>query len=129
MKYLLDTQTVIWSLDDNARLSKAAREVIDNETNEIAVTIVSLWEIAIKRSLKKLDFKPALDQIQRQIRASQVALLPITIEHLDTLEALQYVANHRDPFDRLIISQAKTENLTIITSDPQFANYPVDILW
>ncbi len=129
MKYLLDTQAVIWSLEDDPRLSKQARNAIDHEDNEITITIVSLWEIAIKRGVGKLNFKPTLDDIIKQTEVSEFNFLNLTVEHLKTLEELAYVDNHRDPFDRLIISQAQTENLIIITTDPQFKNYSINTLW
>ena len=129
MKYLLDTQAVIWSLEDDSRLSELARNAIDHEDNEIAITIVSLWEITIKRGIGKLDFTPTLDDIVTQTKASGFIFLNLTVDHLKTLEGLAYVDNHRDPFDRLIISQAQTENLIAITSDPQFKNYPISTLW
>lgn len=129
MKYLLDTQAVIWSLEDDSRLSEQARNAIDHEDNEITITIVSLWEIAIKRGIGKLDFTPTLDDIVTQTEASGFNFLNLTVEHLKTLEGLAYVDNHRDPFDRLIISQAQTENLIAITSDPQFESYPINTLW
>lgn len=129
MNYLLDTQIVIWSLDDDPRLSKAVRDVIEDTHNTTSITVVSLWEIAIKRSLNKLEFSTDLNNIRNQVTEKQVNLLPITVDHLEAVETLAYQGKHRDPFDQLIISQAIVENLTLISSDPHFKNYPVKLFW
>ena len=129
MNYLLDTQIVIWSLDDDPRLPKAVRDIIEDTYNTTSITVVSLWEIAIKRSLNKLKFSTDLSNIINQVTAKQVSLLPITVNRLEALETLAYQGKHRDPFDRLIISQAMVENLTLILSDPHFKNYPVKLFW
>ena len=129
MDYLLDTQIVIWSLDDDPRLPKAVRDIIEDTYNTTSITVVSLWEIAIKRSLNKLKFSTDLSNIINQVTAKQVSLLSITVDHLEAVETLAYQGKHRDPFDRLIISQAMVENLTLISSDPHFKNYPVKLFW
>lgn len=129
MNYLLDTQAVIWSLDDDPRLSQAAKDAIENTQNTVSITIVSLWEIAIKRSIGKLKLTASLKDIQNLVSSKVVNILPLTVAHLETLEDLAYQEKHRDPFDRLIISQAITENLTVISSDTHFKDYPVQTLW
>ena len=129
MDYLLDTQAIIWSLDDDPRLSQAAKDVIEDTNNTIYITIVSLWEIAIKRSIGKLTLTASLKDIQNLVASKEVSLLPLTVSHLETVESLPYQEKHRDPFDRLIISQAITENLILISSDTHFKNYPVQTLW
>ena len=129
MDYLLDTQAIIWTLEDNPQLPESVKDAIEDTQNTIAITIVSLWEIAIKRGINKLKLKAELAEIQEQVASKQVTILPITIEHLTTLESLEYRENHKDPFDRLIISQAMTENLTLITNDPHFSKYPVKVFW
>ena len=129
MKYLLDTQVVIWALDDDPRLPQAILDIIEDSQNTIFVTMVSLWEIAIKRSINKLDLSTSLRDIQNQVMSKQVNMLSITLDHLEAVEALVYQGKHRDPFDRLIISQAITENMVLISSDPHFKHYSVDIFW
>ena len=129
MNYLLDTQVVIWSLDDDPRLSPAAKDAIENIQNTVSITIVSLWEIALKRSIGKLELSANLKDIQNLVSSKSVSILPITVAHLETLEALAHQEKHRDPFDRLILSQAITENLTLISSDTHFKDYPVQVLW
>ena len=129
MKYLLDTQVVIWALENNPKLSKTLKQTINDSAHDIFMTVVSLWEIAIKRSIGKLDLNYELEDIQSQITHVQVKILPITMKHLIAVESLKFVGKHRDPFDRLMISQAIVEEMTLISSDPQFKNYSVELLW
>ena len=129
MNYLLDTQALIWVLEDNPLLPHPVQDSIEDTSNNIFITIVSLWEIAIKRSIKKLKLKVELGDIQHEVINKKVNILPINIHHLTTLESLAFREGHKDPFDRLIISQAITEDLTIITNDSYFANYPVNVHW
>lgn len=129
MDYLLDTQAVIWALENNSQLPKSIRETIDDPDNRITITIVSLWEIAIKRSINKLELNYDLEDIQDQITNKQITILPITVEHLTRVERMDFVAKHKDPFDRLIISQAIVEDMVLISNDPHFKNYPVRVLW
>lgn len=129
MNYLLDTHVLIWSLDDDPRLSQAAKDAIEDTQNTVSITVVSLWEIAIKRSLGKLELTASLQDIQNLVSSKAVSILPISVAHLEMLETLVYQQKHRDPFDRLIISQAISENLTLISSDTHFKDYPVQVLW
>lgn len=129
MTYLLDTQVVIWALENNSQLPKSVKQTIDDSGHTIFITVVSLQEIAIKRSIRKLELNYELEDIQSQITQRKVKILPITVGHLTAVESLKFVGKHRDPFDRLIISQAIVEEMTLISSDPQFKNYPVELLW
>ena len=104
MTYLLDTQVVIWVLENNPQLPKSIKKIIDDPEHNIFITIVSLWEIAIKRSIGKLELNYKLEDIQSQVTHQQVKTLPITVKHLTAVESLEFVGKHRDPFDRLIIS-------------------------
>lgn len=129
MTYLLDTQVVIWVLENNPQLPKSIKKIIDDPEHNIFITIVSLWEIIIKRSIGKLELNYKLEDIQSQVTHQQVKTLPITVKHLTAVESLEFVGKHRDPFDRLIISQAIEKNMILISSDPQFKYYPVKLLW
>lgn len=124
MRLLLDANAFLWWVTDSTRLSATAREAIADDQNVVLMGVGSLWELAIKRSLGKLDFP---HDFQTVLRNEAFELLPITYDHLHALEALPL--QHRDPFDRLIIAQAITENLTIVTSDQKFALYDVRVLW
>ncbi len=109
------------------QLSKAALEIVYNEQNQIYVSIVSLWEIAIKSSIGKLEIKNSMKEIAEICQEDQIELLAINPLHLDQIENLPQI--HGDPFDRLIISQALTENLTIITRDSIIPKYSVNTIW
>src|ERR1700749_2053840 len=124
MRLLLDANAFLWWVTDSTRLSNTARIAIADDQNTILMGVGSLWELAIKRSLGKLDFP---HDFQTVLRNEAFELLPITYEHLNTLEALPL--RHRDPFDRLVIAQAIADNLTIITSDQKFALYDTRVLW
>jgi PIN domain nuclease of toxin-antitoxin system len=129
MDYLLDTQVVIWFINGDERVPTSVRYEVSNPKNTVSITIVSLWEIAIKRSINKLTLSTNLQNIQSGIVSRHISVLPITVNHLEAVETLAYQGKHRDPFDRLIISQAMVENLTLISSDPHFKNYPVKLFW
>ena len=129
MNYLLDTQAVIWFIDGDERVPLPVREAVHDPNNVVSITMVSLWEIAIKRSINKLELATGLQDVQDKLLSRQVSMLPITVDHLEAVEALEYQGKHRDPFDRLIISQAIVEDMTLISNDPHFKHYPVKILW
>lgn len=104
MNLLLDTHAVIWFLNGDNRMSKKAIRLIQNIENKSFVSAASIWEITIKSSIGKLDIKGDLDDIRSQFIQNGFELLPISFEHLGILHKLEF--KHRDPFDRLIISQA-----------------------
>lgn len=124
MRYLLDTQMVIWSTHDVDVLPKKAKDIIADPKNELYVSYASLWEITIKQSLKKLTLKGSFyDDMQKQ---NDAQLLPISTHHLQTLLTLPH--HHKDPFDRLLIAQAIAEKLTLLTSDKQLRAYKTKII-
>ncbi|MGB3850485.1 MAG: type II toxin-antitoxin system VapC family toxin [Tunicatimonas sp.] len=127
MRCLLDTQAIIWMLENDPKLSKGASLVIKDAQNELYASIVSLWEMTIKRSLGKLNIRPSLDDVQLELRRIQIPILPIEMSHLKKLQGLAY--HHKDPFDRLLISQALAESLTLISSDGEFKKYAIKVLW
>ena len=129
MNYLLDTSPYIWLIDNDPRLSATAKAIIEDSNNQIYISVVSFWEIVIKRSLGKLDFDSTLSQMYQDIRTLDITLLPIQQTHLEALEVLGYQSNHKDPFDRLIISQAVADELSIISGDGKFPMYQVGLVW
>jgi PIN domain nuclease of toxin-antitoxin system len=120
MSYLLDTHTFIWWIEDNLSLSYQSKQIISNPNNLIFVSAVNTWEITIKKSLGKLNVPGNLEEIILQCGFD---ILPITIKHTLSIEHLDKY--HDDPFDRLLISQAIIENLTIITRDEKIIKYKV----
>ena len=127
MGYILDTNALIFYLYNPERLSKAAVDIVHNEDNQIYVSIVSLWEIAIKSSIGKLEIKNSMEEIAGICLKYKIELVAINPRHLDQIANLSQI--HGDPFDRLIISQAITENLTIVTSDSIIPKYDANTIW
>lgn len=124
--YLLDTNALLFFLYDSGKLSPKASEIIYHN-NKISVSIVSLWEIAIKSSIGKLKIKSSISKIVEICENERLDILSIKPVHLDEIGRLPAI--HGDPFDRLIISQAIVENLVIITKDGTIPLYDVKVLW
>lgn len=127
MKYLLDTNALLWAMEKSPALSEKASSTIADGGNDIYVSIVSLWEIAIKLSIGKLDLTQTLDDIIEEMAVQDYKILPISIEAVRLVRTLPY--HHRDPFDRAIIAQGRTDDLRIITSDEKFDDYDVERTW
>jgi PIN domain nuclease of toxin-antitoxin system len=127
MGYILDTNALIFYLYNPEQLSKAALNIVSNANNRLCVSIASLWEIAIKSSIGKLEIKNSIEEIVGICFKNKIELLAINPPHLDQIANLPPV--HGDPFDRLIISQALVENLAIVTRDSIIPKYDVRIVW
>ncbi|MEM9830957.1 MAG: type II toxin-antitoxin system VapC family toxin [Bacteroidota bacterium] len=127
MNYLLDTNALLWAMEKSPALTKKAQEVIVDLNNSIYVSIVSLWEIAIKLSIGKLELTKSMDDLIEGIDIQGYTLLPISVDTVKIIENLPF--HHRDPFDRLLIAQAKVDDLTIITSDDKFEGYDIKRYW
>lgn len=123
MKLLLDANAFIWAYARPTELSSAARRALTDVANDRLVSMASLWEIAIKMSIGKLDFAENLAQALDDIAATS---LPITLVHVARVRSLPF--HHRDPFDRMMIAQAMEEGLTIVTRDRRVAAYGVPVL-
>ena len=127
MNLLLDTHALIWFINGDNQLPEKSIKLIKKLDNKCFVSIVSIWEIAIKLSLGKLDLHGGFDEISRILRRYEIELLPITFEHIQTLISLDY--HHRDPFDRIIISQGLVEKFVVVTKDENFPKYNIKIVW
>ena len=128
MKYLIDTHTLLWIVTKDQKLSEKAKKLYLNTENLIFFSLASVWEIVIKISLKKLVIEESLkDFIQSQIKGNDIKILNIEIKHILSLENLPYY--HRDPFDRLIISQSMNENIPVLGSDKVYDLYPIKRIW
>lgn len=125
--YLLDTNALLYFLYDSQKLSKKASEIIYSNDEKICISIVSMWEIAIKSSIGKLEIKSSISKISETCEKEQFDILSIKPFHLDKIRELPSI--HGDPFDLLIIAQAITENLIIITKDGTIPQYHVKVLW
>jgi PIN domain nuclease of toxin-antitoxin system len=123
-RMLVDTHALLWWLDDAPTLSPAAREAIADPGNEPLVSTASVWEIAIKRSLGKLE---APDDLLAHIGDAGFAWLAVGAEHAWAIRELP--PHHRDPFDRLLVTQALVERIPIVTRDERIAAYGVETRW
>lgn len=124
-RLLLDTNVVVWLLlGDRESVSAEAVEVLADERNAVSVSAVSVWEIAIKRSLGKLLIE---DGWARALTRLGFDPMPVTAEHAEHVEHLPW--HHRDPFDRLLIAQASLENSALISADERLSAYDVELLW
>lgn len=127
MRLLLDTQIFLWSLGQVARLPPVAREAIEAVDNAVLVSAVVIWEIAIKASVGRLELAAVdLRRLPRLIETSGFAELPVLARHAAGVQALPW--HHRDPFDRLLVAQARDEGLTLVTVDPAMRAYDVAVL-
>ena len=124
--YLLDTHALLWYLRDSQEISPLARTTIDN-ADYVAVSVASLWELAIKRSVGKLQMEIGPAAIESLCREHDIAVFPIGIDALEIVQELPKI--HGDPFDRLIVATAQAKGLTIITRDLTIPKYPVKTLW
>ncbi|ETR69454.1 MAG: PilT protein-like protein [Candidatus Magnetoglobus multicellularis str. Araruama] len=128
MRALLDTNSFLWFISGNEKLSIKARNFIEDFENELVLSIASLWEIAIKVSIGKLQLLKHFDiLIPEKIEENEIEILNLELNHFSTMMKLPF--HHRDPFDRIIIAQSITENISVITSDGIFEDYLVKVIW
>ncbi len=123
MEYLLDTHIALWWLSEPEKLAKKAIKVIEDRENHLFVSCVSFWEMAIKQSIGRLTV-PA--SVIETLNADSIETLPLIAE--DALAIADLPMLHQDPFDRMLVVQAKRHNLTLVTHDKKLADYPVSIL-
>jgi PIN domain nuclease of toxin-antitoxin system len=127
MKVLLDTQIFVWLDSEPEKLSPQSKNVLEEPENQIYLSVVSIWELQIKSQLGKLTLERSLKSIlESQQEINGLEILSIETTHIFALENLPY--HHKDPFDRLLISQAKTENLSLLTADHIFSKYEVELI-
>jgi len=127
MKILLDTHTFLWFLSGDFELSKQAKALIENSKNEKYISIASFWEMSIKNSLGKLTLDIPFSELKTEVMKNSFQILPITFEDTLLLSTLPF--HHSDPFDRIIISQAKRNNLALVSRDSNFNLYDINLLW
>ncbi len=123
MRLLLDTHALLWWLANDPGLKPAARDAIADASSEVFVSAASAWEISIKKALGKLE-APA--DLERQLELSHFEPMSITVSHAYAAGALPQ--HHEDPFDRVLVAQAREEDLVIVTRDPRFELYGVGTL-
>ncbi|WP_339812454.1 type II toxin-antitoxin system VapC family toxin [uncultured Imperialibacter sp.] len=128
MSHLLDTHAFLWFLGGDDQLSTTARTTIEDSATKKFVSIASIWEIAIKISLGKLTLGIPLSNLKEEIIKNSFEILPLDFDHLIGLSTLEN--HHKDPFDRVIIAQGISENLKVISKDPNFRLYSrIEVIW
>ena len=128
MRILLDTHTFLWMIFGDERLNETVRTQIGSPQNEVLLSVATLWEIAIKTSLGKLELTIPFEKIiEEQLDMYAFQVLPISFTALVAVSTMPF--HHRDPFDRLLVAQAIVEDVPIITRDSVFSSYPVKVLW
>jgi PIN domain nuclease of toxin-antitoxin system len=127
MRALLDTHAFLWAIADDKRLSRRAQKIFIGP-NDLWLSAASVWEILIKVQAGKLPLpQPAGPYLVKQAAENRIEVLPITLDHILRIESL--APHHRDPFDRILIAQSIEEKLPLVTADPHFARYPVEVIW
>lgn len=126
LSFLLDTHILLWALTHDKRLRPKARDLITDRDHYVAVSIVSVWEVATKISVGKLDSSVSVEQFLDALTLFDVHLLAVEPEHVKVYAKLPL--HHRDPFDRMLIAQAKHEGMHLLSVDPHFALYDVALI-
>jgi len=126
LKLLLDTLVLLWAAGTPERLSPKLRTLIASPESQLFFSVASLWEIVIKHGLGRSDFRVDASRLRRRLVENGYDELPIAGEHAIAVRSLPHL--HEDPFDRMLVAQAISEGLTLITADKAVARYPVSIL-
>lgn len=128
MRVLLDTHAFLWWISDSPQLSDGAREAIADGRNALIFSAVSGWEIAVKAGLGRLELPDSPGKfVNEQLSLNDLEVLPIHLRHAIGVYGLPDY--HRDPFDRLLVSQSLVEGVPILSADPEIARYPIETIW
>lgn len=122
MKYLVDTHLLLWAAGETKKLSRTAKRLLDDDSAQLWFSAASIWEVAIKNSLGRKDFRAEPRQLRRGLIDNGWNELVVTSEHAAAV--IDLPARHKDPFDRMLVAQTQTEGLTLLTSDDAIADYP-----
>lgn len=125
MRYLVDTHIFLWWLNGDKKLKDPIRKFIEDKENKITVSVITGIEVSVKARTGKIKLKTT---IKRMFDISGFKVLDVSLNHVLELDKLPLHKNHNDPFDRILISQAKVENLTLITSDKKIWKYDLSLL-
>ena len=127
MRALLDTHTFLWAISSHPSLSRRAEQIFVGPS-DLWLSIVSMWEILIKAQIGKMPLpKPVGPYVVKKLTENRIETLPLTLDHVLKLERLPI--HHNDPFDRILVAQAIEERIPIVTADPAFSRYPVEVIW
>jgi PIN domain nuclease of toxin-antitoxin system len=127
MNFLLDTHVLIWFINGDEKLSNKAKILIEDRKNKKYVSIATIWELSIKISINKINFKNGFKEFLKLVDINEIEILPISIKSLVILTNLDLI--HKDPFDRVIIAQCISENHILITKDEHIPKYPIKTIW
>ena len=128
MRFLLDTHVLLWALADDRRLSKRARAILVDDLHTLLWSAASTWELAIKASLKRIRFaSPLVDYLPEKLESEGLVSLPITTAHAAAVELLP--RHHQDPFDRLLVAQARAESVALLSADKVMKRYDLEVVW
>ncbi|NHE59642.1 type II toxin-antitoxin system VapC family toxin [Cyclobacterium plantarum] len=127
MRYLLDTQVLLWIFGESDKLTATATDIVKSKENDLFVSKASFWEAGIKVNIGKLTLPFTLEELVKETLSNDIEILDIEMNHI--LKNVHIPLYHRDPFDRLIISQAMVEELPIISSGDKFSLYKVSRIW
>jgi PIN domain nuclease of toxin-antitoxin system len=125
--FLLDTHALLWFIQGDPQLSDRARGIITTDTNQLCLSVASLWEMTIKLNIGKLKIGHTIDEIYMLLKQLNIEVFPIGQSDLE--QYLTLPLHHRDPFDRLLIAQAIAQELTLVSADNAFGAYSVQQVW
>ena len=126
MKVLIDTHVLLWGIQDEARVSRRARALLP--AADVWISVASLWEIITKVQIGKLVLPaPVGEYLASKLKMNGVSVLSLTFDHVRRLEEIPL--HHRDPFDRILIAQSLEEKLPLVSADPHFEKYPIQLIW
>lgn len=120
MQYLLDTHVLLWAINGDVQLGARAQAILNDPSNRVHVSVVSLWELMIKERTGKLQMPPNLFE---RLRKKHQHILSVSLDHVEVVRGLPL--HHKDPFDRLLVAQAHAESMTLLTRDHQLQRYPI----
>ena len=127
MKYLIDTHVVIWMNDEDEKISHTVKSIISDHKNEIVISMASIWELAIKINIGKLALGRSLEDFILFLKNSGFSFVNVEEQHL--IQFIKLPLIHKDPFDRLLIATAISEDMTLITADKNMHQYDFDWAW
>ena len=127
MRILLDTHILCWSLSEPEKLNSIVREILDDNDNELWVSDISFFELSIKMNIGKFTYQGGLQELLNDFSKMKIETLQMNSWHL--LTYVQLPPHHKDPFDRLLIAQAKAEGMKMVTNDKEFKKYDLEIIW
>jgi PIN domain nuclease of toxin-antitoxin system len=126
-EYLLDTHTLLWMQDDSELISSNLRDVLSDEESRLHLSIASIWELTIKRQIKKLKLDYSLGEIASYCLDNQIIILPVSLIYINQYSLLPLI--HKDPFDRMIVATCYCDNMTLVSKDKQLTAYNIPVIW